>query len=209
MPFLRGLFQDCEFQRCFPPGLKKNPKKPRTFPSDRDYQEKQKENARGATGNSLLKQIETRLVYKVKYDPEPDLILVFDDLNCQDLTHKKRILQQTVENCLKNLGTIAIPVLVGFAAPELEAWVIADWDQVVKNDIDLKKCSFQIKRCLKNHKVNFDSPENFSVYFERDNLQDNYNLPSETLQKGSCKEKLSKILQDCVVEHTNIHYSKE
>ena len=56
-------------------------------------------------------------------------------LDCHNLTHKKRILQEAVENCLTSLGTIAIPVVIGFAAPELEAWIIADWDQSVQNNV--------------------------------------------------------------------------
>ena len=209
LPFLERLFEDCEFQRRFPVGLKQNPKKPRTFPSDRDYKEKQKENARGATGNNLITQIHTRLDYGIQYDPKPDLILVFDDLDCHNLDHKKRVLQETVTSCLERLGTIAIPVVVGFAAPELEAWAIADWDQVVKNDVDLKRHSFEIKDCLKTHQVDFDFPENFSVYFEHDNPQKDYRLPSDTLQKGSCQKKLSEILQNCVIKHTDTHYSKD
>ena len=209
LPFLERLFEDCEFQRRFPTGLKRNPKKPRTFPTDQDYREKQKASARGATGNSLLKQIQARLVDGIKYDPQPDLILVFDDLDCHNLTHKKRILQEAIENYLTSLGTIAIPVVVGFAAPELEAWIIADWDKSVQNNIELKRYSFEIKSCLKTYEVNFDFPENFSIYFEHDNPQEDYTLPSNTLQKGSCREKLSKILQDCVTKHTSMHYSKD
>ena len=38
-----------------------------------------------------------------------------------------------------------VPIIVGFAAPEMEAWIIADWQESIGKHSAFKKCAFPLK----------------------------------------------------------------
>jgi hypothetical protein len=51
-----------------------------------------------------------------------------DDLDCRDLNRSRQLLLDAVVFVLQKQGSAQIRRFVGFAAPELEAWLIADWN---------------------------------------------------------------------------------
>jgi Domain of unknown function (DUF4276) len=54
--------------------------------------------------------------------------------------------------------------VIGFAKPELESWVIADWDRTVGRDPDFRgKCKAMQHWLSTERKVKFDSPEDFGL----------------------------------------------
>ena len=64
-----------------------------------------------------------------------DLILVFDDLDCRD-SEKQKENKEEIEKIWSEISEkipecADIEKLVGFAAPEIEAWIIADWNNSI------------------------------------------------------------------------------
>ena len=123
IPFLRKHFPGCTFERKTPvrqkPGSKPN-----------------REMSYGKTGQSLIAQIKEQLPIALQAGTNQcDLILVFDDLDCRDPeTQKVKFLEAISQISMCE----HIPKFVGFAAPELEAWLIADWDNSIAKHSDFR-----------------------------------------------------------------------
>jgi len=112
-----------------------------------------------------------------------DLILVFDDLDCRDSQEqKKKILSEIskIPECAD------IEKFVGFAAPEIEAWIIADWNNSIAKNSDFRGRHERMRWWLSTQrKVSFDTPESFSEY---------------DAEKDCCVEKLSEALIESSVQ---------
>ena len=170
IPFLEKHFPGCQFERKTPvrhkPGGKPN-----------------KVHSYGKTGKSLMEQIKLELPIHLKYNSHKcDLILVFDNLDCRNPTEER-------EKFLAAIATIPesidIEKFVGFAAPELEAWIIADWINSVGKHPKFKGRQEGMRHWLSTEKkVPFDNPESFSEY---------------DTEKDCCGEKLSQALVDSSV----------
>jgi hypothetical protein len=121
LPCLEKTFPGCTFERKTPVRHKPGPKP-------------NKASSYGRTGTSLIEQIKQELPIALKAEPNQcDLILVFDDLDCRDSqTQKFKIL----EELSKIPGAADIERFVGFAAPEIEAWIIADWNNSIAKHSD-------------------------------------------------------------------------
>lgn len=193
LPFLESLFPNCSFERKFPVGIKKNPLKPRSSRglSDNEYRTQQRAQARGATGDNLVEQIGLRLSDAISYEAACDLILVFDDLDCRDSDLQSRKFRGAIESVVGD----QLPTLICFAAPEIESWIIADWDHAMSQYAFFSRSSsYDMKRCLQTrYNVSFDNPENFSEY---------------DANKDSCRDKLSVAMEQCAAEFASKHYSK-
>jgi Domain of unknown function (DUF4276) len=189
LPFLQAKFSNCTFERKFPAGLKQNPKKPRK-PNQEEWEQKQKENARGATGRGLVEQIKKRLQDSIAHGETCDLILVFDDLDCRDANKQHEQFHQTIVETLRGHQ---IDTFIAFAVPELEAWIIADWDNIMSQHVKFRSGYFAVKSKLKKKGVSFEQPEEFSEY---DNERD------------CCKVKLSTIIQNAIFCEIKQYYSK-
>jgi hypothetical protein len=62
-------------------------------------------------------------------------------------------------------GCNEINIFIGFSAPELESWIIADWDNSIARHPDFRKRHNGMRHWLsKEKKVPFDAPESFGVY---------------------------------------------
>ncbi len=176
IPMLKKMFPCGQFIRKTPvgrtPGKKPRPDKTPT--------------KLGKTGNSLSREIEERLKNEFDNGRSCDIILIIDDLDCHDAKDRRKKLQKPVKlfQETKNLTSI-----VGFAAPEMEAWLIADWDKTFAKHPAFKgQIQKQIKEHLiHQHQVDFGSPEAFSHYDP---------------EKKSCKEKLSESIGQVVMEVT-------
>lgn len=172
IPFLKQNFPGCEFERKTPVRRKPGPK-PNPLMS---Y---------GRTGNSLIEQIQEQLPIALKAEKNQyDLIFVFDDLDCRNSEiQKERILESLsiIPDCTQ------IPVLIGFAAPELEAWIIADWNHSIARHPDFRGRQERMRWWLSTQgNISFDNPESFSEYDpQRDCCQDKL---SEALIQSSIQD---------------------
>lgn len=149
--------------------------------------------ALGKTGEAFAKQIKAKLEDAVKYgNPLCDVILILDDLDCYCNGERKSLFDSTI-NQAGNGEFKEIRRIIGFAAPELEVWIIADWNNTVANYIDFRQNQRAMQQWLKANDVSFDSPETFSFYDQ---------------SKNSCHEKLSDHLIESSRQENQIVYSK-
>ncbi|PHX54350.1 DUF4276 domain-containing protein [Tychonema bourrellyi FEM_GT703] len=172
-PFLEKTFPGCIFIRKTPARQKPGPKA-------------NKAGSYGRTGKSLIEQIKQKLPLALKAEPNKcDLILVFDDLDCRDSQIQKT---KILTELSKILECAALNKFVGFAAPEIEAWIIADWNNSIAKNYDFRGRHERMRWWLSQDKnVRFDIPESFSEYDS---------------DKDSCREKLSDVLiASTIVEH--------
>jgi len=172
IPFLNNHFSGCAFERKTPYRKKPGPKpgKPETRSS------------LGRTGKSLAEQIKSELIIALK-SGFSDLILVMDDLDCNDANTREKLFLDAIDNIP---GTADIVKQVGFAAPEIESWLIADWDNTFANDIDFRNRHANMRWWLSTKSVSFNNPESFS------NLDPGRN---------SCEEKLSELIMEASQRH--------
>ncbi|MEG4986125.1 DUF4276 family protein [Microcoleus sp. BR0-C5] len=171
-PFLEKTFPGCRFERKTPVRQKPGPKA-------------NKAGSYGRTGQSLIEQIKQELPIALKAEANKcDLILVFDDLDCRDSqTQKSKILSEIskIRECAD------IGKFVGFAAPEIEAWIIADWNNSIAKHSDFRGKRHERMRwwLSTQRKVSFENPEAFSEY---------------DAEKDCCREKLSEYLIESSVQ---------
>ncbi len=164
IPFFERNYREHKFQRKSPVRRKPGPR-----PS--------MEPGYGRTGTSLAEQIEKILHESLKLEEDCDLILVIDDLDCHDEDKRRELFGDRVERIE---GAIDIPNFVGFASPEIEAWVIADWNNTVAKDADFRGCHLEMRHWLSTQKsVPFGDPESFSLFDPA---------------KSSCRDKLSEAI---------------
>lgn len=165
IPFLEKNFPGCSFERKTPVRQKPGPKPNKAV-------------SYGRTGLSLLDQIKEEIPIALKGEQNKcALILVFDDLDCRDPTTQRETILQELSKVPECAG---IEKFVGFAAPELEAWIIADWDNSIAKHSAFRGRHERMRYWLrKQRNVPFDSPESFSEYDS---------------EKDCCREKLSKAL---------------
>lgn len=173
IPFLEKNFPGCIFTRKMPVRQKPGPK-----PNKAAIDEPNKVSGYGKTGKSLIDQIKKELQIALRNEPNIcDLILVFDDLDCRDpVKQRQKILQEIskIPECAE------IDKFVGFAAPELEAWIIADWNSSIAKHPDFRGRHQHMCYWLSIEKhIPFRDPESFSEYDE---------------ERDCCRVKLSEAL---------------
>ncbi|MFL9454621.1 MULTISPECIES: hypothetical protein [Nostocales] len=159
IPFLQKNFPRCRFERKTPVRQKPGPKPNKGV-------------SYGRTGQSLVAQISDQLPITLQYEPNKcDLILVFDDLDCRNPENQREKILTTIS---KIPESASISKFVGFAAPELESWIIADWNNSIAKHPDFKNRHQHMRWWLSTQRnIPFDSPESFSEYdYERDCCQE-------------------------------------
>ena len=182
IPFLAKWYTVHTFERKSPVRLKPGPRPPDRMKPSRRLAIKP---GHGRTGKSLAEQIDKILYESLKGKESCDLILVIDDLDCHDPDDQRKLFVETIRGVD---GAADIPSFIGFASPEIEAWIVADWDNTIAKDSDFSSRQLAMRHRLSTQKsVLFDSPETFSS-FDQD--------------RDSCREKLS----DAIVE-SSIHCS--
>lgn len=150
-------------------------------------------NALGKTGVDFAKQIKAKLDDKIRYgNPLCDAILILDDLDCCCNTDRQALFENTI-NQSGNGAFDSIKRIIGFAAPELESWVIADWNNTIANHIDFRQNQQAMQDWLIANEVSFDTPEVFSFYDD---------------SKHSCHNKLSDLLIESSRQKNQTTYSK-
>ncbi len=170
VPFLEKHFPSpkCHWERKTPVRKKRGPKPPKDGVS---Y---------GQTGESLEEHVKQRLQDSLANETACDLILVIDDLDCRpDYLKQQKRFSEVIDSVTsaKNIKRI-----IGFAAPEVEAWLIADWEETLAKHVDFRGCHEALRWWLSHEKqVSFEYPESFSQY---------------DAQRDCCEIKLSKALID-------------
>ena len=149
IPLLENICIDHTFERKSPVRRKPGPR-PSNVPG---Y---------GRTGRSLAEQIEKLLFESLKAKECCDLVLVIDDLDCHDRDARRELFDKSIGKVDQAAN---IEHYIGFASPEVEAWIVADWDHSVAKDPDFRGCHNQMRHWLSTQKaVPFDRPETFSSY---------------------------------------------
>lgn len=150
-------------------------------------------NALGKTGDSFIKQITAKLEDAIRYrNPLCDAILVLDDLDCACHTNRTQLFDNAINQA--SAGQFQeINRIIGFASPELESWIIADWDNTIAVHIDFRENQHAMRTWLVENNLSFENPESFS----------------SLNQKGdACKEKLSELLIESSRQNNQTVYSK-
>jgi hypothetical protein len=158
----------------------------------------------GYTGKSLLDQIKARLQEKFGFRDSCDLIVIFDDLDyppngIDDLdfvNQKHQAFEDFIRQLWQNHPELQpINHVIGFAKPELESWVIADWDQTLAKDSDFSEKYKAMQYWLSTErKLKFDCPEDFGL---------DPNLPQ------SYHQKLSNAIIAASEQQEGARYSKQ
>lgn len=179
IPFLQRNYAQHKFERKSPVRLKPGPK-PTVQPG---Y---------GLTGKGLVAQLARILQTALATGDLCDLILVIDDLDCHEPSERRTKLHEAMDGvtAARNIERV-----IGFAAPEVEAWLLADWEQTIAQDPDFRGCEQAIRHWMSTAKlVSFRTPETFSHY---------------DANKNACAEKLSDVLIEAT-EHSCVRnaYSK-
>ncbi|MFM8008118.1 MAG: thiamine pyrophosphate-dependent enzyme, partial [Dolichospermum sp.] len=125
-----------------------------------------------ATGDGGFMMNCQELPIALQCDPKKcDLILVFDDLDCRDVNSQR---EKFISAISKITESHDIPQYIAFAAPELESWMIGDWDNTIAKHPDFRGRHEKMRWWLSTQKnISFDDPESFSKYDQdRDCCQD-------------------------------------
>ncbi|MEI7846992.1 MAG: hypothetical protein WCK35_14420 [Chloroflexota bacterium] len=177
--FLEANYPFHRFERKTPARVKPGPK-PNRLPTHRSL---------GRTGISFSGQIEEIFQVSIRAS-SCDAILVLDDLDC----HSPTLRRSAFDGVLNSIPVQPdIKRIIGFASPEVEAWLIADWEHTFMTDYDLRSFHRTIQYQLSQHGVDFKNPEQFSHF---------------DASKNSCDSKLSDVIIHQVFECSGIHYSK-
>lgn len=165
-PYLKSTFKNCQFELCTP-FINKVGAKPKRLRAG------ELPKPQGYTDKSLLDQIKERLIKKLNFKDTCDLIVIFDDLdypstatNGLDFAEQKH---QKFEDFLSQIWQNhpelkPVKHVIGFAKPELESWVIADWEKTVGKAPEFRERSKSMQHWLVTEcKVSFSSPEEFGL----------------------------------------------
>lgn len=179
IPFLQANYPFLSFERKTP-ARKKPGAKPNRLPTHQ-YS--------GSTGDALGDQIEE--ILPVAYlQGSCDVIFVLDDLDCHNADERRT----TFRNIFQNIPVATDAyILIGFATPEIESWLIADWEHTFRSDYELRTGNMVLRYQLAQNGVDFEHPEHFS-HFDSD--------------KDACAQKLSDLIIAEVFEASNVRYSK-
>jgi len=150
IPFLEKHFKNCSFDRKTPIIRKPGPRpgiKPAGY---------------GKTGKSLIVEIKNRLEDSLSAGDRCDKILIIDDLDCRE----ESVWREKFIHAADSVKDSApIEKFVGFAKPELEAWIIADWNNSLAKHPDFQGRHEGMRHWLSTEKhIPFDCPENFGIY---------------------------------------------
>jgi len=138
----------------------------------------------GKTGESLASEIRDRLPDVLARNEECDVILVIDDLDCRNEIAQQDRLLSAIDSVH---GVRSVTRFVGFAAPELESWIVADWDNSVAKHQDFRGRHNRMRHWLSTVKrIPFNTPESYGVY---------------NAAKDSCDEKLSEAIIESTMQH--------
>jgi hypothetical protein len=168
VPFLQRHFDKSNviFNRALPQRMKPGPR-PGVIPY-------------GATGRQFQQIVRDTIARYL--EKGVDAIIVLDDLDCDDYDAKANLLRGAVTEGFAEAAKkgIAPPasVLVAFAVPEIEAWVIADWSHTFQK----RHGNYHgaMRHALSSQGVDFSNVESFDCHCD---TPEAYRKLSVVLQK--------------------------
>lgn len=213
IPFLKNNYPQHQFERKLPAKKFKEKKKAelkrlleerRKLPFRNPEEEPFFASAlsTGRTGDDLVEVIKQQLKYALMDSQECDLVLILDDLDCRKIDKAIKPFEEKLSITFKENS---LEYFFGFAAPEMEAWLIADWTNSFASHSDYKNIEHQLKRELRSRNtsapshitkcnVSFDIPESFSELDEA---------------KNCCNEKLSTVIYNACKDIGAPDFSKK
>ncbi|MRG94243.1 hypothetical protein [Polyangium spumosum] len=179
--FLRKISPEIAWERAFPAREKPGPKhKPGSAPASFKHP-----SASGVTGRTLERTMRERLEkYYRGADCKFDAIVLIDDADCRfrDDAHRKSWLEEREQEVRESTARPELPFVALLASPEVESWLLADWEEGFGQEYD----SIQ---------VNFCRALEQELLGERPWVRvEAFGGPFDP-QKGSCTRKLSTEIQ--------------
>lgn len=116
----------------------------------------------GHTGKSLATEIRKDITNY--WDGTANVILVLDDTDDCDPETRETELMTAVYESLKVKTNLENnhPIVIALAVPELEIWLLADWNNTFKKYFS--NCEWNVRQDLSNNRrVDFELPESFIV----------------------------------------------
>jgi hypothetical protein len=163
VPLLQQHFTKASFQRRTPAFRKPGPRPDVTASTDRVARR-----YAGNTGKDLFNEIKDDLTRFWQLNGPADLILVLDDSDCDpNPDGLLRTFEQTVrEGLTKARWTeenhpLIVPAL---AIPELETWLLGDWEQTFAKEFP--KCQRSLQQALSAKGLRTADPESFNCRSE-------------------------------------------
>ncbi len=167
IPWLQRHFRGVKFERRMPQKTKPGPR-PGVSPHE----------VVGNSGKALDKLIKDNLAeYWQKNNA--DVLLLLDDTDCEAPAKRRESLQRAVKDAIApdDLPCVAIAL----AVPELEVWLLADWQNAFAKNYG----GFQVKMRdkLKKEGVDFTNLESFDCRCKKEEGEE-YRKISETLKEA-------------------------
>jgi hypothetical protein len=169
VPLLKKHFADVTFQR-------RTPAHRRPGPRPSVVEARGARTYAGNTGVSFQKEIQENLKYWFEDGPA-DLIIVLDDSDCNPPDAILEGFEKTVTDSLNAMSAEPLPPIVaGLAVPELEVWLLGDWEMTFGKAYPL--CEKSLQQELVRRGVYTSEPEKFVC---RPNQQTYIKLSSDVL----------------------------
>jgi hypothetical protein len=156
VPLLKKHFAEVTFQRRTPAHRRPGPRPDvgigTTTRGARAYA--------GNTGASFQREIKENLTQYWHEDGPADVIVVIDDSDCNPPDALLETFQKTVMDSLNALGTNSLPpVVTGLAVPEIEVWLLGDWEMTFAKEYP--RCEKSLQQELVRRGVKTSEPEAF------------------------------------------------
>jgi hypothetical protein len=192
IPFLQRHLPRCTFDRRTPARRKPGPRPGAPL------------TAYGLTGRSLTREIRDNI--GAYWDSTADIVLVLDDTDASDPSDRERLLRQAVVDSLQLHGVdpakVEKPVVaVALAVPEIEAWLLADWEATFQGWLRERQasspvqpaanCMATVKHDLAHRGIRFSAPESFQV-----------------VTAAGEYRKISELVQSLILMNCGVRYSK-
>lgn len=159
VPLLQQHFPSQNFARRTPAHRKPGPRLGAIASSDRGARR-----YAGNTGKSLLEEIKDDLKRFWQANGPADLILVLDDSDCDpDPDGRLETFEQTVRDGLTDAGCATEnrpPIIPALAIPELETWLLGDWEQTFAREFP--SCHRRLQQALSTKGLRTAAPESFN-----------------------------------------------
>ncbi len=159
VPLLQQHFPSQNFARRTPAHRKPGPRPGAIASSDRGARR-----YAGNTGKSLLEEIKDDLKRYWPVNGPADLILVLDDSDCDpEPDTRLGAFELMVREGLMDAGCTLEnhpPIIPALAIPELETWLLGDWEQTFAREFPA--CQKSLQQVLSRKGVKTAAPESFN-----------------------------------------------
>jgi hypothetical protein len=114
----------------------------------------------GNTGASFQREITENITQYWHVDGPADVIIVIDDSDCNPPDALLETFQATVTKSLSDIAVSAPPIVTGLAVPEIEVWLLGDWEMTFAKEYP--RCEKSLQQELVRRGVRTSEPEAFN-----------------------------------------------